>query len=102
MFGLLKENGPFLADIDIHGKPFVKSNPYRWSANHNVLYIDNPVGTGFSFTDSMRKMRHNQDDIAKDFEKFLRGFYEKYPEYQKNELFITGESFAGHYIPAIA
>lgn len=47
-------------------------------------------------------MRRNEDDIAKDFEQFLRGFYAKYPEYTKNDLYLTGESFAGHYIPAIA
>jgi len=50
----------------------------------------------------MKKMRRNEDDIALDFEKFLRGFYEKYPEYMQNDLYLTGESFAGHYIPAIA
>ena len=47
-------------------------------------------------------MRRNEDDIAKDFEQFLRGFYQKYPEYTKNDLYLTGESFAGHYIPSIA
>jgi carboxypeptidase C (cathepsin A) len=47
-------------------------------------------------------MRRNENDIAKDFERFLDGFYLKYPEYKRVELYITGESFAGHYIPAIA
>ena len=51
MFGALKEHGPFLADLDMNGKPFVKHNPYTWAGNHSVLYVDNPVGTGFSFTD---------------------------------------------------
>jgi carboxypeptidase C (cathepsin A) len=47
-------------------------------------------------------MRTNEESIAEDFYKFLKGFYEKYPEYKLSPLFITGESFAGHYIPAIA
>ena len=51
MFGVLKEHGPFLADLDVDGKPFVKDNPYTWAGNHSVLYVDNPIGTGFSFTD---------------------------------------------------
>ena len=51
MFGVLKEHGPFLADLDVDGKPFVKENPYTWAGNHSVLYVDNPIGTGFSFTD---------------------------------------------------
>lgn len=48
------------------------------------------------------KMRTNEDDIAKDFAEFLKGFYEKYPEYKESDLYISGESFAGHYIPAIS
>lgn len=32
----------------------------------------------------------------------MEGFYEKYPEYANSDLYLTGESFAGHYIPAIA
>ena len=51
MFGALKEHGPFLADVKLDGEPFVKHNPYSWSGNHSVIYVDNPVGTGFSFTD---------------------------------------------------
>ena len=77
-------------------------NHNAWNKNANVLFVDQPIGTGFSFTDEMQNMRRNEDDIAKDFEKFLRGFYEKYPEYMQNDLYLTGESFAGHYIPAIA
>ena len=33
---------------------------------------------------------------------FLRKFYERYPEYKNRELFLTGESYAGHYVPYIA
>ena len=77
-------------------------NHNAWNNNANVLFVDQPLGTGFSYTDDILKMRGNEDDVALDFEKFLLGFYEKYPEYAKNPLFLTGESFAGHYIPAIA
>ena len=51
MFGLLKENGPFQAGQDEMGEPSVSDNPYTWSRDHSMLYIDQPVGTGFSFTD---------------------------------------------------
>lgn len=39
LFGLFEENGPFVVDKD-----GVKQRKYRWSQNHHVLYIDNPVG----------------------------------------------------------
>ena len=50
LYGLLKEHGPVKADVDPTGLPFIKKNPYSWSKNHSVIYVDNPVGTGFSFT----------------------------------------------------
>ena len=48
MYGLFKENGPFLIGWDpYYEKPSLLNNIYTWSKNHNMLYIDNPVGTGF-------------------------------------------------------
>ena len=53
MYGLFKENGPFLIGWDPkRQKPKLLNNIYSWTKNHNMLYIDNPVGTGFSFTKS--------------------------------------------------
>jgi cathepsin A (carboxypeptidase C) len=77
-------------------------NKFAWNNNANVLYVDQPLGTGFSQTASIKDMRYNEDQVAQDFQTFLEGFYKKYPEYSQSQLFITGESFAGHYIPAIA
>jgi carboxypeptidase C (cathepsin A) len=34
--------------------------------------------------------------------KFLTGFVAKYPEFANRPFFITGESYAGHYVPAIS
>ena len=102
MFGLLKENGPFIADIDINGNPFVKSNPYRWSANHNVLYIDNPVGTGFSFTDHPDAYPNVIEESTEDLFIFLQQFLTMFPELQKSEFYPFGESYAGKYVPALA
>lgn len=77
-------------------------NDYAWNNNANVMFVDQPIGTGFSFTNKAQNMRTNEEQIAADFYKFLQGFYSKYPEYKLSPLYITGESFAGHYIPAIA
>lgn len=39
-----------MADVDSTGMPFTKENPYGWSKKYSVIYVDSPVGTGFSFT----------------------------------------------------
>lgn len=102
MYGLLKENGPFIADVDKTGRPFIRSNPYRWSANHSVLYIDNPVGTGFSFTDSFDAYPNMVEESTEDLYSFLQQFLKMFPELQKCEFYPFGESYAGKYVPALA
>jgi len=47
-------------------------------------------------------LRSQESEIAKDFYRFLLNFYSKYPQFKGQALYLTGESFAGHYIPAIA
>lgn len=47
MFGLFAENGPYRVDTNLKLVP----QPYTWNSKYHMLYIDNPVGAGFSFTD---------------------------------------------------
>jgi len=47
-------------------------------------------------------MDKNETAIAEDFYTFLTKFIAKYPKYENRNMFITGESYAGHYIPRIS
>lgn len=44
----------------------------------------------------------DEAEVAADFWIFLTKFYALYPEYNKRKLFVVGESYAGHYVPAIS
>lgn len=66
-----------------------------WSIPYHVIYIDQPVGTGFSFTNNEAGYAKNQDDVARDLYEFMSQFYDMFPELAKRELYITGESYAG-------
>jgi vitellogenic carboxypeptidase-like protein len=66
-----------------------------------VIYIDNPVGTGFSFTDSGGYCQ-NETQVGEDLYTALQQFFLLFPELQKNDLFVAGESYGGKYIPVIA
>ena len=65
-----------------------------------MLYIDNPVGTGFSFSEH-KGFCKNMTCVGKHMYLGLAQFLMIFPWLQKNDLYLTGESFAGKYIPAI-
>ncbi|CAG9767346.1 unnamed protein product [Ceutorhynchus assimilis] len=94
LYGLFVEIGPFGVT---NGK--VVSRDISWHKNHSVLYIDNPIGTGFSFTDG--DYVTNQTQVGDHLYKFLTQFFTMFPEIQRNEFYVSGESYAGKYVPAI-
>lgn len=95
LFGLFSENGPFYLK---NGRVYLRK--YSWHLNHHVIYIDNPVGTGFSFTkDGFAK---NQTQVGRDLYQALLQFFTLFPNLQNNEFFATGESYGGKYVPAIS
>ncbi|XP_073977711.1 venom serine carboxypeptidase-like [Rhodnius prolixus] len=98
LYGLFEENGPFYVDAN---NQLVKRD-YYWTKNLNVLYIDNPVGTGFSFTNSPAGYSTNQVQVGRNLYIAIRQFLYLFPELKDNELYITGESYAGKYVPAFA
>jgi vitellogenic carboxypeptidase-like protein len=97
-FGMVEEVGPVISQPGAKWKPFTNS----WNSKYTILAIDNPVGTGYSFTSSESCYSHNEDEVADNLYEALVQFYTLFPSYQKNEFYVTGESYAGHYIPAIA
>ncbi|XP_006236573.2 probable serine carboxypeptidase CPVL isoform X1 [Rattus norvegicus] len=98
MFGLFVEHGPYI----ITSNMTVLSRDFPWTFSLSMLYIDNPVGTGFSFTDHIQGYAIDEDDVAQDLYSALVQFFKLFPEYAKNDFYITGESYAGKYVPAIA
>nr|XP_023012514.1 venom serine carboxypeptidase-like [Leptinotarsa decemlineata] len=96
LYGLFSENGPFI----LKGADKVRHREYTWTHDHSVIYIDNPVGTGFSFTDG--GYAQNETKVGEDLYEALKQFFTLFPELQKNDFFVTGESYAGKYLPAIA
>ncbi|XP_043246485.1 venom serine carboxypeptidase-like [Amphibalanus amphitrite] len=97
LYGLFIENGPFDADADLNLVP----RNLSWTNTHNVLYIDNPTGTGFSFTNDEAGYARNQEDVARDLYSALTQFFTAFEMFQGNDFYVTGESYGGKYVPAI-
>nr|XP_057911054.1 lysosomal protective protein isoform X1 [Doryrhamphus excisus] len=96
--GLLTEHGPFLIQDD---GVTLQENPYSWNKVANMLYLESPVGVGFSYSDDKRYAT-NDTEVSMVNYLALKEFFHLFPELSKNELFLTGESYAGIYIPTLA
>ena len=90
--GLFLELGP--ASIDEKGN--LVHNPYSWNSNASVIFLDQPVNTGFSYSG---KSVSNTVAAGKDVYALLTLFFKQFPEYAHQDFHIAGESYAGHYIP---
>lgn len=96
---LLAENGPFVMR---NGSKEPVLNKFGWNSFANLLYVDQPVGTGFSYSTNPLGIETNEKTIARELTVFVEEFYQKYPKYASLPLFIIGESYAGHYVPAFS
>ncbi|KAG5520530.1 hypothetical protein RHGRI_033194 [Rhododendron griersonianum] len=106
--GAFSENGPFRPS----GKVLVR-NEYSWNREANMLYLETPIGVGFSYSNDTSSSLSVNDKITgmslqfyphctRDNLVFLHKWFVKFPQYRNRSLFITGESYAGHYIPQLA
>lgn len=96
--GAFSENGPFKPS----GQNLFR-NEYSWNRVANMLYLETPAGVGFSYSDNGSYYSGVDDDMtARDNLVFLQRWLNRFPQYKSRDLFITGESYAGHYIPQLA
>ncbi|KAF7288073.1 hypothetical protein GWI33_000127 [Rhynchophorus ferrugineus] len=96
LFGLFGEHGPFIINKDLS----VSLREYSWHKDHSVLYIDNPAGTGFSYTNG--GFAKNETKVGADLYRALVQFFTIFSELQDKPFFVSGESYGGKYVPAIS
>ena len=121
MYGLLKENGPYL--VEAKDPPFMDThlvkNPHSWHKIANMLYIDNPINTGFSHStqkwywndsstmfDFDRVAPFKDEEVAKNLIEFLSQFIKLYWQYvncqKPPNIYFFGESYGGTYVIKLA
>lgn len=90
--GLFLELGPSSIGKNLK----LHNNPYSWNANASVIFLDQPVNVGYSYSGGSVS---NTIAAGKDVYALLTLFFKQFPEYSKQDFHIAGESYAGHYIP---
>ncbi|XP_020409313.1 serine carboxypeptidase-like 13 isoform X2 [Prunus persica] len=103
--GLVYENlGPLSFDYahSIGNKPKLKLNPYSWTKVANIIFLDAPVGTGFSYAKNWEGYSNLNDTLsaAQTYE-FLRKWLMDHPKFYNNPLYIAGDSYSGIIVPMV-
>ncbi|KAK6373533.1 hypothetical protein LTS17_008025 [Exophiala oligosperma] len=97
--GLLQEHGPFLWQSGTY-KP--QPNPFSWTNLTNMVYVDQPVGTGLSPAAKGAPAKiTSETQVTEDFAGFWKNFMTTF-NMTGRKVYITGESYAGQYVPYIA
>ncbi|XP_010520852.1 PREDICTED: serine carboxypeptidase-like 20 isoform X2 [Tarenaya hassleriana] len=104
MDGFVYEHGPFdFKQAKTDGSlPQLRRNPYSWSKVSNIIYLDSPAGVGFSYSETKSDYSTNDTQTAIDAHAFLLKWFRMFPEFQSNPFYISGESYAGIYVPTLA
>ncbi|XP_044489160.1 serine carboxypeptidase-like 17 isoform X1 [Mangifera indica] len=103
--GLVYEIGPLSFNYanSSRTKPQFSLNPYSWTKVANIIFLDQPIGTGFSYAKNWTGYNTLNDTLAAtDSYNFLRKWLIGHPEFLANSLYITGDSYGGKIVPIIA
>ncbi|KAG4120534.1 hypothetical protein ERO13_D11G149200v2 [Gossypium hirsutum] len=102
--GFVYEHGPFNFEAAKANEslPQLHLNPYSWSKVSNIIYLDSPVGVGFSYSKNKSDYETGDVQTAIDTHAFLLKWFELYSEFLPNPFFIAGESYAGVYVPTLS
>ncbi|KAL3845444.1 hypothetical protein ACJIZ3_002847 [Penstemon smallii] len=97
--GAFTELGPFFPRGDGRG---LLINSKSWNKVSNLLFLESPAGVGWSYSNTSSDYTTGDATTATDTHKFLVEWFKKFPSFRTRDLFLTGESYAGHYIPQLA
>ncbi|GAB4853408.1 hypothetical protein Ancab_017586 [Ancistrocladus abbreviatus] len=101
--GLIYEIGPMEFDIDSYdgGLPRLKYYPYAWTKTASILFLDSPVGTGFSYSRTVDGWPSSDTKAAKEAYEFFMKWLAENPKYLPLQIFVGGDSYSGIIVPLV-
>lgn len=99
LIGMMTEQGPFKPDVNNN----LIKNEWAWNKITNMVFLEQPVGVGFSYSDNSADYKIDDKQAAQDNLQTILGFLAKFPHFvtNKNKIYITSESYGGHYMPTL-
>ncbi|XP_066345718.1 serine carboxypeptidase-like 7 [Miscanthus floridulus] len=101
--GLAYEIGPLQFDAQGYrgGFPTLLYRPETWTKVSNIIFVDSPVGTGFSYAKTKEGLQTGDTKAVKQLVIFLRKWLQDHPRFLSNPLYIAGDSYSGLIIPTL-
>ncbi|GLI60132.1 hypothetical protein VaNZ11_002203 [Volvox africanus] len=97
--GFMTELGPF---FPLPGGWDLQRNPHAWNEFAHVLFLESPAFVGFSYSNTTLDAIVGDARTAADSRIFLLRFLERFPRFRETPFYVSGESYAGHYVPNLA
>ncbi|KAK6928095.1 Peptidase S10, serine carboxypeptidase [Dillenia turbinata] len=94
-YGASEEIGPFRISKNATG---LYLNKFSWNTAANLLFLETPAGVGFSYSNRSGDLF----DTAEDSLNFLIRWMDRFRRYKNREVYLSGESYGGHYVPQLA
>ncbi|KAF6998695.1 hypothetical protein CFC21_014789 [Triticum aestivum] len=103
---LLFEMGPLRFVIEPYDSaagtvPRLHYHPYSWTKAASVLFVDSPVGAGFSFSRDPRGYDVGEVSSSLQLKMFLTKWFTQHPDFLSNHFYVGGDSYAGKYAPIV-
>ncbi|XP_060199311.1 serine carboxypeptidase-like 11 isoform X1 [Lycium barbarum] len=101
--GLIYEIGPITFEpVEYNGSlPTMILNPYSWTKVASIIFLDLPVGTGFSYARTPAALQSSNLQASDHAYQFLREWFVDHPEFLRNPLYVGGDSYSGMVVPII-
>ncbi|XP_010472300.1 PREDICTED: serine carboxypeptidase-like 9 isoform X1 [Camelina sativa] len=100
--GLFFENGPLALKSEVYNGsvPSLVSTTYSWTKTTNIIFLDQPVGSGFSYSRTPIEKTSDTNEVKRIHE-FLQKWLRKHPQFSSNPLYVVGDSYSGMIVPPL-
>ncbi|KAL3340474.1 hypothetical protein AABB24_028886, partial [Solanum stoloniferum] len=103
VIAIVNEIGPirFVEQVYNGSMPSFVLNPHAWTKIANVIFLDQPVSTGFSYAINSAAYKYTDVQACEYVDEFLRKWLSDHPQFISNTFYVSGNSYAGMTIPII-
>ncbi|RAL52739.1 hypothetical protein DM860_007507 [Cuscuta australis] len=100
---IIQEIGPLLVEpVEYNGSlPRLLPFPYSWTKVASIIFLDLPVGTGFSYATTSTALHSDNLLTGANAYEFLQKWFGENPEFLSNPFYVGGDSYSGITVPIL-